>query len=998
MAQDNLVANGGMEDGGSYPSDWNRLCCSSRDTAVSRSGIASLQANANSSYTYDYQSILLQPNTEYTLSAWIKTQNVNGYARVRFSRIQPDVITWNSTSVSGTQDWTYVSVTFTTPSQFYEGRLDLIWDFDSGTAWYDDVVLVENGATQPGTPSEIRLTAYDQKVVADGVRRTTIQAQITDAEGDLVTSATNAVTFSISGTGTLDGVNPSTAINGEARIEVISPTSGGSSCTIQATATGLVGDSATVQWVEPRMQISDFPLGVFDDMTLPCNITCSINDLQAHNLDTLMIVNAAINNAEWILNGADAAGFNTIMSPAGTLGSTWWDSSVAATIENARSAAQQIIDAWAWHPSLIGYHIIDEPGLDKLTKTALLNQAFNELDTENPAAPVLIGTDRVGPIFDASNPPVMIIDLYPCGYNKPVGDFNMSHWGYSHLEAVDYFQYVSQTKPQGVPLWLIMQSHNFQTQLREPVPAEIRCQHWMAVGEGATGMIWFIYTSSGDPSQDWTGLYDNPPLYNTVAELAGRTIPLKSTLLNLERAADVFQVSSSGNAYISTLRTTDASQYYAVTCNLDCVNTRALTITSNRMTGVLRNIETGSVYQLGDPITLSPGYGGIFELLAELDEESPTAPTNLTVTDTSSRSVSLSWGAATDNEGVAGYRIYIDGSEAGTTAQLAYTAGGLDPDTQYSFYVTAYDANQNESDPTDTVYATTDVSTFPTDLMAYWPMDENSGTTAQDITLNGYDGTLTNGASWTQGAFQPEENYDWAVQLDGSNDHVYVGSMDIAGSELTLSAWVYAESFDTRGRDNRILSKAVGSGEQDHYWMISTVESSGFTRMRFRLKTGNPGTTTTLIADSGSIDTHEWVHVAATYDGTAMKLYQNGILVGSTPASGDITQAPSVPLRIGINPGDYRGWDGAIDDVRIYNRALTTEELDDVMNKVPFEPQYNADLNDDGSVNLIDYGMLSDQWSSTGCADPDWCNGADINRDSTVDSDDMTIFTNLWLE
>ena len=71
----------------------------------------------------------------------------------------------------------------------------------------------------------------------------------------------------------------------------------------------------------------------------------------------------------------------------------------------------------------------------------------------------------------------------------------------------------------------------------------------------------------------------------------------------------------------------------------------------------------------------------------------------------------------------------------------------------------------------------------------------------------------------------------------------------------------------------------------------------------------------------------EWVHAVAVYNGSTMKLYLNGSEVGSMAASGTLTGNGSVPIAIGRNPQVYGAFDGNIDQVRIYNRALSTTEV-----------------------------------------------------------------------
>ncbi len=206
-------------------------------------------------------------------------------------------------------------------------------------------------------------------------------------------------------------------------------------------------------------------------------------------------------------------------------------------------------------------------------------------------------------------------------------------------------------------------------------------------------------------------------------------------------------------------------------------------------------------------------------------------------------------------------------------------------------------------------------------LVGYWPLDEGVGTMTVDRSGSGRHGVLVGGAAWGAGS----------VSLDGIDDHVDLGAFDVPSSELTIAAWIHADDLDNcSANDCRVLSKATGTAEADHYFMLSTIETGGETRLRFRLKTG--GTTTTLVASSGALVEGQWIHAAAVYDGTTMSLYKDGNLVGSTGKSGTVTGAPTVPVWIGGNPPDAgaKPWDGLLDEVRLYDRALSQQEIRDL--------------------------------------------------------------------
>ena len=203
------------------------------------------------------------------------------------------------------------------------------------------------------------------------------------------------------------------------------------------------------------------------------------------------------------------------------------------------------------------------------------------------------------------------------------------------------------------------------------------------------------------------------------------------------------------------------------------------------------------------------------------------------------------------------------------------------------------------------------------DRVGAWGFESPSGTVATDATGNGNDGVFANGATRSANGYMRS-----ALETNGEAGNVDLGGLDVAGSEMTLMAWINADDFGTE--DARIVSKSSGSAEQDHVWMLSTINGP---RLRFRLKTN--GTTSTLLGTGGTLSAGTWTHVAATYDGSSMRLYQDGVLVGSVPKSGDIDTAPAVSAWLGANPGEpAQVFDGLIDEVKIFSRSLTPAEIE----------------------------------------------------------------------
>jgi hypothetical protein len=172
--------------------------------------------------------------------------------------------------------------------------------------------------------------------------------------------------------------------------------------------------------------------------------------------------------------------------------------------------------------------------------------------------------------------------------------------------------------------------------------------------------------------------------------------------------------------------------------------------------------------------------------------------------------------------------------------------------------------------------------------------------------------------------------YGMALDLDGVDDVVELGKFDVMG-QITLAAWVKADGFGIN--DARLISKAKEWGGNDHWWMISTIAE---TSLRFRLKTANGGATATLISDP-VLEAGVWAHVAATWDGTMMRIYKDGAEVASQDKGGTVVAVdPTVSAAIGSQPSDayasdpshvVKFFDGLIDEVRVYDRALSDTEV-----------------------------------------------------------------------
>lgn len=165
-----------------------------------------------------------------------------------------------------------------------------------------------------------------------------------------------------------------------------------------------------------------------------------------------------------------------------------------------------------------------------------------------------------------------------------------------------------------------------------------------------------------------------------------------------------------------------------------------------------------------------------------------------------------------------------------------------------------------------------------------------------------------------------------ALGLDGNNDYADCGNhttLNIAGTSITLEAWVYSTSFTTNVWQGNVINK---SGINDLGYMLR-VGNNG--QVNFNI--GN-GSWNEINSPTGTVALNTWHHIAGTYDGTTMRLYVDGTQVATGALTGNIGAA-SNNLFLGEDPqftGRY--FPGRIDEVRIWNTTRTPQQIIEDMN------------------------------------------------------------------
>lgn len=202
-----------------------------------------------------------------------------------------------------------------------------------------------------------------------------------------------------------------------------------------------------------------------------------------------------------------------------------------------------------------------------------------------------------------------------------------------------------------------------------------------------------------------------------------------------------------------------------------------------------------------------------------------------------------------------------------------------------------------------------------TGLVTSYQMSDGSGTSVTDNSGNGHTATAGAGATWTASPIQFTGN---ALSFDGTDDEVLVtrkAAHDIT-TAITLESWVYATSNSST---QNVISKSTNAVNTGY---IFPRTDNGWSTCAFYLHIAGGWRTLTTAYPS----LNAWHHLAATYDGTTMKIYIDGILSASQAQSGAIT-TNSNDLVLGNQPGYAEYFGGSADDIRVWNVARTQAEI-----------------------------------------------------------------------
>ncbi len=331
--------------------------------------------------------------------------------------------------------------------------------------------------------------------------------------------------------------------------------------------------------------------------------------------------------------------------------------------------------------------------------------------------------------------------------------------------------------------------------------------------------------------------------------------------------------------------------------------------------------------------------------------------------------IALSWKAG---QGAVVHDLYLGTDKAavdsgapsvfqGAVSDTTWTPAALEPGTTYFWSIDEVAANgTKKAGPVWSFTTMAAIEIGDPDLLAWWRMDEGAGTKVVDWSGHGRHATLGDPApTWTQGivggALRFAGNGDHAVYRDGS----FLNGLDA----LTITAWIkpYVTYTD---KGFLIFETPNGNDNVDIRYDADGFIAGGRNVIKMGITVSEYGADTILqLESSEGVQTTDWQHVALVWSsGQALALYLNGQLdiptAGSMPATGTLSAFSTATIGKGGKDIADSSWQGLLDDLRLYRRALTPEEIQATAQDDPLLA-HDPTPPDDGSIDGFDFLTLT---------------------------------------
>ncbi|MBT3267997.1 LamG domain-containing protein [Candidatus Poribacteria bacterium] len=222
------------------------------------------------------------------------------------------------------------------------------------------------------------------------------------------------------------------------------------------------------------------------------------------------------------------------------------------------------------------------------------------------------------------------------------------------------------------------------------------------------------------------------------------------------------------------------------------------------------------------------------------------------------------------------------------------------------------------------------------DIVGYWPLDDGSGDEAADMSGNEHHGAVTDG-DWVAGRF------GGGLQFNGASTFIEVlhhENLNL-GDQFTLAAWAMT---------NLLPQQHIGLPRKEAEYVLHPTEGGAAYNLRFYVGQGGAWAAPVISADA--VLYGDWAHIAGTYDGETVKTWIDGEVNAEGALTGDAGPTTN-NLRWSNDCCGGRMYDGVLDELAIFNRALTEDEMQALMNDGM-----------EGALSVRPFGKLATQWAA----------------------------------